>query len=121
MLISHTDPLALNPSASDWKPGKVRRDDLGLLKEGEIYFKSSQPLKDEREMAYHVITGDVVIGRYPMRLPSDLQKVKAVDIPEYSLYTDVVIVSVNGETSLPSLLSGGGTSSLTTSGLHVVY
>lgn len=94
---------------------------MGLLKEGEIYFKSSQPLKDEREMAYHVITGDVVIGRYPMRLPSDLQKVKAVDIPEYALYTDVVIVSVNGDASLPSLLSGGGALGLITPPLSVVY
>ncbi|KAJ3501661.1 hypothetical protein NMY22_g18849 [Coprinellus aureogranulatus] len=85
----------------------MRRDDLGLLKEGQIYFKSSQPLKDENEMAYHVITGEVVIGRYPMRLPSDLQKVEAIDIPEYALYTDVVIVPVNGTSSLPSLLSGG--------------
>ena len=111
----------MNPSASDWKPGNVKRDDLGLLKEGEIYFKSSQPLKDENEMAYHVITGDVVIGRYPMRLPSDLQKAKAVDIPEYALYTDIVIVSVNGEASLPSLLSGGGTSCLVIPPLRVVY
>lgn len=45
-----------------------------------------------------------------MRLPSDLQKVTAVDLKAYESYTDVLIVSVNGTSSLPSFLSGGGVS-----------
>lgn len=90
-----------DPSANENNP-------QGLLKENEIYFRSSQPMKDrDSELAYHVITGEVVVGRYPMRLASDLQRVFAVDIAEFAQYTDVIIVSVRGKTSLPSLLSGG--------------
>ncbi|RXW18376.1 hypothetical protein EST38_g7477 [Candolleomyces aberdarensis] len=83
------------------------RDPLGLLKEGEVYFRSSVPMKDEHELPYYVIQGPVLLGRYPMRLPSDIQKAIAVDVPEFAQYTDVLIVSVNGTCSLPSLLSGG--------------
>ncbi|KAF6745697.1 RNA dependent RNA polymerase-domain-containing protein [Ephemerocybe angulata] len=90
-----------DPSANENNP-------QGLLKETEIYFRSSQPsmkIRDsELASRYHVITGEFVVGRYPMRLPSDLQRVVAVDIAEFARYTDVIIVSVRGKTSV---LSGG--------------
>ncbi|TFK18698.1 hypothetical protein FA15DRAFT_649270 [Coprinopsis marcescibilis] len=86
-------------------------DPLGILEEGQIYYRSSQPMKNPRtEMMFDVIMGKVVVGRYPMHLPSDLQKVEAVDRRELSGWTDVVIASVKGERSLASLLSGGGKS-----------
>ncbi|KAJ7292563.1 RNA dependent RNA polymerase-domain-containing protein [Mycena rebaudengoi] len=77
-------------------------DPSGQLKEGEVFFKSSTdpdgPLQEQ-----------VVVGRYPMREPSDMQKVTAVNIPALSKYVDVLIISLRGSRSLASLLSGGDT------------
>ncbi|TFK18696.1 hypothetical protein FA15DRAFT_243960 [Coprinopsis marcescibilis] len=100
------DPFAVHPMKHP--TGTVIADPLGILKEGEIFCRSSASLTDPiTGLPFEVITGDVVIGRYPMRLPSDLQKVRAVNVPELSKWTDVIIASVRGERSLASLLSGG--------------
>ncbi|KAJ7696807.1 RNA dependent RNA polymerase-domain-containing protein [Mycena rosella] len=77
-------------------------DPSGKLKEGQVFFKSSRdpdgPLKEE-----------VVVGRYPMRESSDMQKVTAVDVPELAKYVDVLVISIRGTRSLASLLAGGDT------------
>ncbi|KDR85760.1 hypothetical protein GALMADRAFT_53536 [Galerina marginata CBS 339.88] len=84
-------------------------DPLGVLKEGEIYFRFSRPRKDPKtEMLIHVLEGDVVVGRYPIRLPSDMQKVRAVDRRELDRWPDVIIVSTQGLRSLANELSDGG-------------
>lgn len=42
---------------------KFALDPLGILKEGEIFYRSSRPQKDPRtEMLFHVLTGDVVVS-----------------------------------------------------------
>ncbi|KAF5358800.1 hypothetical protein D9758_008586 [Tetrapyrgos nigripes] len=91
-------------------------DPLGVLKEGEIYFKPSNPIKDSvAQENVDVLVGDVLIGRYPIRLPSDIQKVTAVEVHALKRWTDVVIVPtvhVNnvpeyGQASFMSILSGG--------------
>ncbi|KAJ7658666.1 RNA dependent RNA polymerase-domain-containing protein [Mycena polygramma] len=80
----------------------VLPDPSGQLKEGQVFYKSSQdvdgPLQEE-----------VVIGRYPMREPSDMQKVRAVNIPDLAGYVDVLVIPVRGSRSLASLLAGGDT------------
>ncbi|KAJ7603642.1 RNA dependent RNA polymerase-domain-containing protein [Mycena polygramma] len=77
-------------------------DPSGKLQEGQVFYKSSRdpdgPLREE-----------VVIGRYPMRESSDMQKVTAVDIPELADYVDVLIMPIHGSRSLASLLAGGDT------------
>ncbi|EDR15354.1 uncharacterized protein LACBIDRAFT_301565 [Laccaria bicolor S238N-H82] len=88
--------------------GYIVADPTGLLEEGQIYYRSSVPMTDpDTEMDYFVLQGEVVLGRYPIRLPSDMQKVTAVDIPELFNWPDVIIVSTKGKFSLASLLSGG--------------
>ncbi|KAJ6457272.1 RNA dependent RNA polymerase-domain-containing protein [Mycena sanguinolenta] len=83
-------------------------DPLGRLKPNQIYYRSSNPMKNSTtQTLFHVLEGDVIVGRYPMRLPCDLQKVTAVDIPELSKWSDVIIAPTAGEHSLLSLLSGG--------------
>ncbi|PFH49062.1 hypothetical protein AMATHDRAFT_64002 [Amanita thiersii Skay4041] len=83
-------------------------DPLGVLKENQIYYRSSQPLKDpETETLFSVLQGEVLVGRYPVRLSSDIQKVTAVDIPELYEWSDVVIVPIKGDRSPASVLSGG--------------
>ncbi|EAU92432.2 hypothetical protein CC1G_00651 [Coprinopsis cinerea okayama7 len=87
------DPFAVAPMRHP--AGSAVTDPLGVLKEGEIYYRSSQPMKDpETDLPFEVITGPVVVT--------------AVDVPELAGWTDVVIFSARGKTnSLASLLSGG--------------
>ncbi|KAK7450551.1 hypothetical protein VKT23_012860 [Stygiomarasmius scandens] len=91
-------------------------DPLGVLKQGQIYYRSSNSMiNPETQTLFNVVKGEVLIGRYPIRLPSDIQKVTAVDIPALEKWPDVVIVPVvpvtdvprQGEASFMSLLSGG--------------
>ncbi|EKM56512.1 uncharacterized protein PHACADRAFT_118286 [Phanerochaete carnosa HHB-10118-sp] len=83
-------------------------DPYGLLEEDEIHFKSSQDLKDACEhLNPKSVVGDVLIYRNPARVPSDVQKVRAVCRPEYADYLDVIILPTKGRRSLASLLAGG--------------
>ncbi|KAJ7631701.1 RNA dependent RNA polymerase-domain-containing protein [Mycena polygramma] len=83
-------------------------DPLGVLKENEIYYRSSNPMKNpSTETLFQVLTGPIILGRYPMRLPCDMQKVTAVNYPELYNWPDVIIASTAGKQSLLSLLSGG--------------
>ncbi|KAF7340978.1 RNA-dependent RNA polymerase [Mycena sanguinolenta] len=95
-------------------------DPSGRLKPNQIYYRSSNPMKDPTtQTLFQILEGDVIVsfsffpseyplsGRYPMRLPCDLQMVTAVDIPELYNWPDVIIASTAGQHSLLSLLSGG--------------
>ncbi|KAJ7810510.1 RNA dependent RNA polymerase-domain-containing protein [Mycena olivaceomarginata] len=83
-------------------------DPLGVLKENEIYYRSSNPMKNPTtQTLFQTLKGPVIVGRYPMRLPCDMQLVTAVDIPELHNWPDVVIASTAGKHSLLSLLGGG--------------
>ncbi|KAJ3509083.1 hypothetical protein NLJ89_g5408 [Agrocybe chaxingu] len=69
-------------------------DPLGVLEEGEIYYRFSKPRKDPKtEMLVHVLEGDVLV--------------KAVAKRELDKWVDVIVVSTKGAQSLPSFLSGG--------------
>lgn len=48
------------------------------------------------------------IGRYPLRLASDIRRVTAVDVQALYLWSDVIILPTVGFQSLASYLSGGG-------------
>ncbi|KAJ7608165.1 RNA dependent RNA polymerase-domain-containing protein [Roridomyces roridus] len=83
-------------------------DPLGILEENQVYYRSSAPMKNvETQMLFNILKGPVIIGRYPIRLPCDMQQVEAVDVPELYDWPDVVIVSTAGSRSLLSVLSGG--------------
>ncbi|KAI0042274.1 hypothetical protein FA95DRAFT_1564481 [Auriscalpium vulgare] len=83
-------------------------DPKGVLKKGQIHFKSSKALKDPIEdMAPNIITGKVLVSRNPTRVASDIQKVEAIEHPELSEYVDVIVFPVEGPRSLASYLGGG--------------
>ncbi|KAG5643296.1 hypothetical protein DXG03_001223 [Asterophora parasitica] len=86
----------------------VAPDPFGILKEGEVYYRSSQSLMDqETQTLFNTIIGDGLVGRYPIRVESDIQKVKFVDHPMLLPYSDVLIVSTEGSLSFANILSGG--------------
>ncbi|KAI1786799.1 RNA dependent RNA polymerase-domain-containing protein [Ganoderma leucocontextum] len=82
-------------------------DPYGVLNEGEIHFKSTKALKDVGDLNPHLLLGDVLIYRNPNRLPSDVQKVKAVQCDQLAAYTDVIVLPTIGPRSFASLLAGG--------------
>ncbi|KAG9313859.1 RNA dependent RNA polymerase-domain-containing protein [Chiua virens] len=85
-------------------------DPYGVLEEGQIHFRSSEliisPSTGEQT---DIIIGDVLISRNPTRLPSDIQKVKAVAHPKLSNYFNVIVFPIKGKQSLASFLGGGDT------------
>ncbi|KAG2154648.1 RNA dependent RNA polymerase-domain-containing protein [Suillus clintonianus] len=83
-------------------------DPYGVLEEGQIHFRSSQPIVDPESGTHmDIVIGSVLVWRNPTRLPSDVQKVTAVNHPKLASYFDVIIFSVKGERSLASYLGGG--------------
>ncbi|KAJ7696817.1 RNA dependent RNA polymerase-domain-containing protein [Mycena rosella] len=83
-------------------------DPFGILEEHQIYYRSSNPMKNPAtQTLFQILVGPVILGRYPIRLPCDMQMVTAVDIPELYDWPDVIITSTKGQQSLLSLLSGG--------------
>ncbi|KAI9508083.1 RNA dependent RNA polymerase-domain-containing protein [Russula earlei] len=83
-------------------------DVLGVLNEGEIHVKSSKRhfLRPDGQKSDRVI-GDVLVTRSPCKLPTDVQKVKAVFKPELDDYVDVIMFSIKGSRSLASMLGTG--------------
>ncbi|KIJ13767.1 hypothetical protein PAXINDRAFT_135617 [Paxillus involutus ATCC 200175] len=83
-------------------------DPYGILEEGTIHFRSSQMITNPSTgVQSDIISGDVLVSRNPTRLPSDVQKVKAVSHPKLSNYFDVIIFPIKGTRSLASYLGGG--------------
>ncbi|RDX54626.1 hypothetical protein OH76DRAFT_1341007 [Lentinus brumalis] len=91
-------------------------DPCGVLGPGEIHVKSSQRnLPDPSGRMTDLVKGDVLVTRHPCKVPSDVQKVRAVEHYKLSHYVDVIVVSTkshvfNGESldrHLASLTGGG--------------
>ncbi|KAF9244585.1 RNA dependent RNA polymerase-domain-containing protein [Melanogaster broomeanus] len=55
----------------------------------------------------HVVLGDVLLTRHPCKLPTDVQKVKAVLKPQLQHYKDVIVCSIQGSRRFADLLAGG--------------
>ncbi|KAI0249735.1 RNA dependent RNA polymerase-domain-containing protein [Lactifluus subvellereus] len=83
-------------------------DVLGVLQEGEIHLKSSQRclLRPDGQRTDRIF-GDVLVTRSPCKLPTDVQRVKAVFRPELDDYVDVIMFSIKGPRSLASMLGTG--------------
>ncbi|KAF9652836.1 hypothetical protein BDM02DRAFT_3108435 [Thelephora ganbajun] len=85
-------------------------DPFGLLEPNEIYFRASQNIVEGLGgVNSDTVTGPILINRNPTMLPSDMQRVIAVDKyhDTYKQYRDVIVCSVKGEQSLASKLAGG--------------
>jgi hypothetical protein len=84
-------------------------DPLGILEENEVFLGFSRPIQ-------HPITGmeefcldgiDVLVGRNPAYLASDIQVRRAVYKHELRHFKNVIIFSTKGTASTASMLSGG--------------
>ena len=110
-------------------------DPFGVLEPDEIYFRANQNIvEDLGGVKSDTVTGPVLvrcgrtthlirlafdsatlqqINRNPTMLPSDMQRVTAVDKYHdiYRQYRNVIVCSIKGERSLATKLAGGGSSS----------
>ncbi|KII91170.1 hypothetical protein PLICRDRAFT_696285 [Plicaturopsis crispa FD-325 SS-3] len=83
-------------------------DPYGVLGPDEIYVRSSHSEFNTADgLASDTLVGDVLITRHPCKVPTDTQKVRAVDRPELRMYTDVIVCSVQGYRRFADLLAGG--------------
>lgn len=83
-------------------------DPTNTLKEGEVSLHFSEGIQDPNTgKRRKFLEGEVLVGRNPALLPSDIQKVRAVDNVFLRDLKDVIVFSVQGMRSLASMLSGG--------------
>ena len=54
-----------------------------------------------------MINTDVLVTRNPCLHPGDLQKFRAIDVPELSHLSDVIVFPTNGKRPSADLMSGG--------------
>ena len=86
-------------------------DPTGLLAPDEIHISLSQPFTDpETFQSVISIIGPVLALRSPCKLPTDVQKMQAVHIPQLAHLTDVIVMSADAARCLrsPASLLGGG-------------
>ena len=88
-------------------------DPLAILEENEIHLGFSNSFSDNISGFNDTMLNDldVLVGRLPAHLPSDIQRVRAVFRPELARYKDVVVFSSKPRSatgkSLADELSGG--------------
>jgi len=84
-----------DPSSTNGHPGKLR--------EGECFVR----ITDVDGRAHTIINTEVMVTRNPCLHPGDLQKFKAVDIPEFAHLVDCIVFSTEGSRPSADLMSGG--------------
>lgn len=82
-------------------------DFWGVLEPGEVHLAFSARFDDGVDEVADLDGMEVLVGRSPAHLPSDIQKVRAVFKPALRHLRDVVIFSAKGDFPLAALLSGG--------------
>ncbi|KAF5585164.1 qde-1 RNA-dependent RNA polymerase [Fusarium pseudocircinatum] len=82
-------------------------DFQGVLAPNEVQLCFSPAFDDGQQTLDDLGGFDVLVGRCPAHLPSDIQKVKAVFKPELRHFKNVVMFSSLGDEPLANKLSGG--------------
>ncbi|KAH7915886.1 RNA dependent RNA polymerase-domain-containing protein [Hygrophoropsis aurantiaca] len=85
-------------------------DPTGLLAHDEVHIISRDcRFLTEDGTQTNIILGDVLpqLTRHPCKLPTDTQKVRAVEKRELRHYTDVIVCSIQGMRRFADLLAGG--------------
>ncbi|RXW15101.1 hypothetical protein EST38_g10748 [Candolleomyces aberdarensis] len=86
-------------------------DRSGVLAEGEVFVKASGRYLQLPDGTYTdiLVNMDVLVGRHPCKLPTDIRKWKAVDKPEFHSLgmADVIVLSTKGSRRAADWLAGG--------------
>ncbi|KKY33689.1 putative rna-dependent rna polymerase [Diaporthe ampelina] len=82
-------------------------DFQGILQPNEVHLCFSSKFDDGTNELSDLDGIDVLVGRCPAHLPSDIQKVRATFKPELRHIRDVIVFSSKGDVPLAAKLSGG--------------
>lgn len=84
-------------------------DPYGILEEDEVHFGFSNNWRDPwGQFEDNLLDGmDVLVGRLPAHVPSDIQRRRAVWKPELRHFKDVIVFPTTGDIPLAHMLSGG--------------
>jgi hypothetical protein len=84
-------------------------DPYGVLEPDEIHFGFSKNWKDpDGQFEDNLLEGmDVLVGRLPAHVPSDIQRRRAVWKSELRHFKDVIVFPTKGDQPLADMLSGG--------------
>ena len=84
-------------------------DPYGVLGPDEVHFGFSNNWRDPQgQFEDNLLDGvDVLVGRLPAHLPSDIQRRRAVWKSELRHFKDVIVFPTTGEFPLAGMLSGG--------------
>lgn len=82
-------------------------DFQGILQPNEVHLCFSSKFDDGTTELSDLDSMDVLVGRCPAHLPSDIQKVRATFKPELRHLRDVIVFSSKGDIPLAAKLSGG--------------
>ncbi|EAW12686.1 RNA dependent RNA polymerase [Aspergillus clavatus NRRL 1] len=84
-------------------------DPYGVLQENEVHFGFSNNWRDAQgQFEDNLLDGmDVLVGRLPAHVPSDIQRRRAVWKPELRHFKDVIVFPTAGDIPLAHMLSGG--------------
>ncbi|KAJ5198905.1 RNA-dependent RNA polymerase eukaryotic-type [Penicillium cf. griseofulvum] len=84
-------------------------DPYGVLGPDEVHFGFSNNWRDPRgQFEDNLLDGvDVLVGRVPAHLPSDIQRRRAVWKTELRHFKDVIVFPTTGDFPLAGMLSGG--------------
>ncbi|RWS08591.1 RNA-dependent RNA polymerase 1-like protein, partial [Dinothrombium tinctorium] len=79
-------------------------DEYGILEEGQIFLQISEK---ENYLQRRVITGEILVTKFPCLHPGDVRKFEAVDIPRFNeLYCDVIVFPQKGSRPHPDEMAG---------------
>jgi hypothetical protein len=84
-------------------------DPYGVLEADEVHFCFSKNWRDPKSQFDDNLLKemDVLVGRLPAHVPSDIQRRRAVWKPELHHFKDVIVFSTKGKIPLAHMLSGG--------------
>ncbi|KAG9051969.1 hypothetical protein FS842_010740 [Serendipita sp. 407] len=82
-------------------------DFTGELPEGFISFAPPKIISDAQNNEVDFKSGDVLVGRHPALLPTDIRKVKLANIPFLRQRPGIIFFSTQGKRPLAEILSGG--------------
>ncbi|GLA59156.1 hypothetical protein AtubIFM55763_000004 [Aspergillus tubingensis] len=107
LLKRHVDELRIEVPLSTY--AFCIADPYGVLKEDEVHFGFSNIWRDGKGQYEDILLDDidVLVGRLPAHLPSDIQRRKAVWNTKLRHFKDVIVFPSVGNIPLAHMLSGG--------------
>ncbi|RWS06642.1 RNA-dependent RNA polymerase 1-like protein [Dinothrombium tinctorium] len=78
-------------------------DETGALEEGQVFVQYSEI---DNYRSRKVVTGEILVTKYPCLHPGDVRKFQAIDFPHLYHYCDVIVFPQHGDRPHPDEMAG---------------